>query len=328
MLRVGTRGSRLALKQTDEFIQQIKILDNDIQCEIVQIKTTGDLIVDKSLVDIGGKALFLKEIEESLLDNQIDVAIHSLKDVPAILPPSLIIPAVLARNTPLDVLIAQYSLENLPYGAIIGTCAVRRKAFLLNLLGDKVNVVDMRGNIDTRLNKLKSGVVDGIILAKAGLDRLKLYSSQMYTIPANVILPAIGQGVIAIECRATDHKIIEILSKINHLKTFICVTAERGFMIEICGNCKTPIAALASLEGDLLRLDVAFAAPNGAKIFKYSTQDLITNDAIVTAYNLGVKAAQVIKNDIRNSEYFGVLRELFEYGAGDGNRTHMASLEG
>lgn len=305
MLRIGTRGSKLALAQTNEVVRKLEELG--VTCEVVKIKTTGDIITDKPLVDIGGKALFLKEIEENLIAKKIDIAVHSLKDVPAILPDGLTIPAVLERLAPEDVLIAHKSLDDLPNGSIIGTCASRRKAFLYNHYQDKFKVVDLRGNIDTRIEKFKNGELDGIILAQSGISRLQLEEYIAQVIPTDIILPAIGQGVIAIECREGDHKVVELLKQINHKPTYDCIAAERGFMIEMGGNCKTPMAALCTTMNSKLQLKAAFAVPDGSHIF----MDEMSEDS-TGAHALGVKVAQNIKSQMMRSEYFDLVRDLFE----------------
>ena len=305
MLRVGTRGSKLALAQTNEVVGKLEELG--IACEVVKIKTTGDIITDKPLVDIGGKALFLKEIEENLVAKRIDIAVHSLKDVPAILPDGLIIPSVIERLAPEDVLIAHKSLDDLPNGSIIGTCASRRKAFLYNHYQDKFKVVDLRGNIDTRIEKFKNGELDGIILAQSGIDRLQLGVYVAQVIPIEIILPAIGQGVIAIECREDDHKVVDLLNKINHKATYDCIAAERGFMIEMGGNCKTPIAALCTTKNGILQLKAAFAIPDGRHIFMEDMSGDIDN-----GHALGVKVAQNLKSQMMKSQYFDLVKDLFQ----------------
>jgi hydroxymethylbilane synthase len=314
MLRVGTRCSKLALTQTHEVISKIQSLNSGIRCEVVEIKTTGDIITDRPLVDIGGKALFLKEIEESLLSNKIDIAVHSLKDVPAILPDNLIIPAVTERIAPEDVLISKHSLLDLPSGSTIGTCSARRKAFLMHLLGSKINVVNIRGNVDTRISKFKRGEVDGILLARAGLERLGLSDCITEVISPDMMLPAIGQGVIAIECREDRADLINILKSINHQQSYVCIMAERGFMIEMGGNCETPIAAFASLKNDSIELRAAFIVPNGEYVFNHSEAVLLdevtSHEAI--AHDLGVRVAQQIKSEMMKSEYFNEIKHLFE----------------
>jgi hydroxymethylbilane synthase len=305
MLRVGTRGSKLALAQTNEVVNKLEALG--IKCEVIQIKTTGDIITDKPLVDIGGKALFLKEIEDSLIAQKIHIAVHSLKDVPAILPDGLIIPAVLPRLPPEDLLIAHQSLQDLPYGATIGTCASRRKAFLQYHFKNKFKFIDLRGNIDTRIDKFNRGDLDGVILAKSGVQRLQLQKYIAQVIPSDIILPAIGQGVIAIECREDNDSIVELLEQINHEPTYDCIKAERGFMIEMGGNCKTPMAALATINGSVLQLKAAFAVPDGSDIF---IDEVIGNKC--EAHDLGVKVAQQIKNRMMKSQYFELVRDLFK----------------
>lgn len=314
MLRVGTRCSKLALTQTHEVIKKIQEFDDRIKCEVVEIKTTGDIITDRPLVDIGGKALFLKEIEENLLLNKIDIAVHSFKDVPAILPDNLIIPAVIKRIAAEDVLISNYSLLDLPSGSTIGTCSARRKAFLIHLLGNKINVVNIRGNVDTRISKFKRGEVDGILLARAGLARLGLSDCITEVISPDVMLPAIGQGVIAIECREDRTDLISILKTINHQQSYVCVAAERGFMIEMGGNCETPIAAFAKLKENSIALKAAFIVPNGEHVFSHSDTiefDQITSQEVV-AHKLGVRVAQQIKSEMMRSKYFDEIRHLFE----------------
>lgn len=304
MLRVGTRGSKLALAQTNAVVNKLEAFG--IKCEIVKIRTTGDIILDRPLVDIGGKALFLKEIEESLIARKVDIAVHSLKDVPAIVPDGLIIPAVLERLAPEDILIGHQSLEDLPVGAIIGTCASRRKAFLEYHFKNKFTFVDLRGNIDTRIDKFNCGELDGIILAQSGIKRLQLEKYITQVIPSDIILPAIGQGVIAVECREDNHIIVEVLQKINHQSTYDCIMAERGFMIAMGGNCKTPMAALAIINNSLLQLKAAFAIPDGSHIF---LDQIIGNR--LNAHKLGVQIAENIKSMMMKSQYFESIKDLF-----------------
>ncbi len=304
MIRVGTRGSKLALAQTYQVISKLETLG--ITCEVITIKTTGDLITDRPLVDIGGKALFLKEIEEHLISHKIDIAVHSLKDVPAILLDGLVIQAVTKRIQSEDVLISYKTLEDLPVGATIGTCSSRRKAFLQYNFPNKFNIVDLRGNIDTRIDKFNRGELDGIIIALSGIERLQLKQHITQVIPIEMILPAIGQGVIAVECRQDDKKIMQILDSINHRDTYDQITAERGFMIEMGGNCKTPIASLATISNNNIQLIAAFAVPDGSFIFK----EQIIGDRH-DAHQLGIAIAQKIKNQMMKSLYFESVRELF-----------------
>ena len=326
MLLVGSRTSRLALQQTNQVIDLLKKQDSFLQLEIVPVKTTGDLITNKPLHEIGGKALFLKELEEKLLNNSLDLAVHSLKDVPAFLPNGLTLGAFLPRASSEEVLIAHHKLFDLPKGSKIGTSSPRRKAFLKHLLGNNLELLDIRGNIDSRIQKFQEGLIDGLILAKVGLERLGLEKYIKEMIPADLIIPAIGQGVITVEIRASDLNLQEKLININHYETLIAVTAERAFMIEMEGNCKTPIAALAKIFRDTISLDAAFAVPNGEKLFHIKLEEKLGLDPLLKAEEMGLAAAKTIKNQIFASQYFDLVKDLF--GAGDGNRTHTASLEG
>lgn len=302
MLRVGTRVSKLALAQTYDVIAQLKGFN--IDCTIIPIQTTGD-IIDKPLTEIGGKALFLKELENALLCNQIDIAVHSLKDVPAILPDNLTIPSVLKRHTTEDVLIASNTLNDLAIGSTIGTCSSRRQAFLQYHFQDKFNLINLRGNIDTRINKVLNNEIDGIIIAKAGVERLQISHYITEVISTEMILPSIGQGVIAIECKQNNNDVIDILKKINHHDTFQCILAERSFMLAMNGTCKTPIAGLATIENTLMCFKGAFIMPNGSRIFIHKEYDCVQN-----AINLGAKVANIIQNDIQQSQYFSSIRHL------------------
>ncbi|CAN7943509.1 unnamed protein product, partial [Ixodes pacificus] len=244
-IRIGTRKSPLALIQTNLVIQQIKQFFPDINCEIVPIITSGDLIQNKPLYDIGGKALFLKEIEQALLDKKIDLAVHSLKDVPGRIPEELVIAAVLERKDPRDVFVClnYKSIEELPQNAVIGSSAVRRKAFIQKIRPDLKATV-FRGNVDSRIKKLMTGEVDATILAYAGLKRLGAFNPEYcHLIEYSQMLPCIGQGVIAVEIRQDDNAMLEICNQINHIPTFELIKPERAFLEYLDANCRTPIAA-------------------------------------------------------------------------------------
>ena len=326
MLLVGSRTSRLALKQTTQVLDLLKEKDPLLQLAIVPVKTTGDLITNKPLYEIGGKALFLKELEEKLLNNSLDLAVHSLKDVPAFLPSRLTLASFLPRGSSEEVLIANKGLFNLSRGATIGTSSPRRRAFLKNLLGDKIQLVNMRGNIDSRIKKFQEGEVDGLILAKVGLERLGLEGYITEIIPTDLLIPAIGQGVITVETREEDLVLRDKLLTINHYETLIEVTAERSFMIRMEGTCNSPIAALAKISADYIILDAAFATPEGEKVFRVTLKERLGIDPLLTAESLGLSAADLIMEEVRSSKYFDRVKDLC--GAGDGNRTHTASLEG
>lgn len=249
-LRLGTRGSPLALRQTDIAIKQLKAIGVKAM-ETIIINTTGDLIVDKPLCDIGGKGLFAKELQQALLEGKIDVAVHSLKDMEWQLPVGLQLTAVLEREDPRDCFISlQHSHHlNLPENAVIGTCAPRRIAQLKHRI-PTVITVPLRGNVQTRLQRLESMRLDGIILAAAGLKRLGLEHKITSYLEPEFMIPAAGQGVIAFESRVGDEKTNSILRQINHLATWDCITAEKAVLAKINGNCHTPIGVYAQRTDD------------------------------------------------------------------------------
>lgn len=289
-IRIGTRKSKLALIQTEICINKIKEIYPDISYEVIPITTTGDHITDKNLYDIGGKALFLKELEEALLANKIDIAVHSLKDVPGIVPETFNIAAVLEREDPRDVFIStKYkTIQDLPQGAIIGTSSVRRKVIMQQIRPD-LKYVPFRGNVNTRLAKLERGEVDATILAMAGIKRLGIYDANIcHPLEPDLMLPACGQGVIAIEIRANDQNMQDLCSKINHVKTYHLIIAERSFLKEADASCDTPIAAYATYLPDG-RIEARYMMSNiqGSDI-RYTTKRgpaLAANDMGKGAYN-------------------------------------------
>lgn len=269
--RVGTRDSQLALEQTNIVCQELIAQDpglNISQFEVVKIKTLGDKLFNKNLAEIGGKNLFVNEIEEALLNKQIDFAVHSLKDMTAKLDERLVIAACLEREDPRDAFVShEYkNLDDLPIQSLIGTSSIRRKFMALNKRSDLITV-PFRGNVLTRLEKLKQRRVDATFLAVAGLKRLKIDKSLYNPISIDDFLPAISQGVIGVECLSENKSIIELLRTINHRDTEICTEAERGFLTKIDGNCSLPIAAYAVLEGDKINLKCLVINSQG-KIFK------------------------------------------------------------
>ncbi|NSM56925.1 hydroxymethylbilane synthase [Wolbachia endosymbiont of Atemnus politus] len=243
LVKIGTRGSSLAAAQALEAKRKLLESFPDLTAKIIEIKTSGDKHTNANLAEIGGKGLFLKEIETELLENNIDIAVHSLKDVPAFFSKDLIIPCVLERLSPCDAFISNKynSLESLPKQATIATSSIRRKVQLLNFRPD-LNIVPLRGNVATRLQNHN---FDGIILAEAGLIRLKKHHLVTEVLPPKIMLSAVGQGAICIQCRKSDVKIIDLLEKINDNKSFIRVKSERSFMKTVNGSCFTPLAALA-----------------------------------------------------------------------------------
>ena len=269
ILKIGTRGSKLALAQSQWIKKRIETKYPHIQVELVKIKTTGDKILNSPLSRIGGKGLFVKEIEEALIREEIDVAVHSMKDVPARLPVALTLSTFPEREDPRDALISigDRTLEELPQGSGVGTCSLRRAAQLLHLRPD-LNMVPLRGNIETRLRKLRSGDLQAIILATAGIKRLGLATNITQVISPEQILPAIGQGALGLEVRRDDENTINLLDFLNHKKTEVTIRAERAFLNELEGGCQVPIAAFARLNGKNLRLEGMVAELDGSKIIR------------------------------------------------------------
>ena len=250
-IRIGTRGSQLALAQARETKARLIAAHGlaEEEVELVIIKTTGDVVRDRPLADIGGKGLFTKEIEEALLEGRIDMAVHSMKDVPAELPAGLEIVCHLPREDARDAFLSPVadSIEALPEGATVGTSSVRRAAQLLSMRPD-LNIVPFRGNVDTRLRKLEEGVAQATFLACAGLNRLGLAHKITQAVPVEVMLPAVAQGAIGIETRADDSRTRDLLAPLNDESTAVRVAAERGFLIRLEGSCRTPLAAHATLD--------------------------------------------------------------------------------
>jgi hydroxymethylbilane synthase len=271
VLRIGSRGSKLALRQADLLRERLVAAHPELAApsaiESVIIRTTGDRVTDRPLAEIGGKGLFIKELEEALKDCRIDLAIHSLKDVPAFLPDGFSLAAHLPREDARDALIARggaASLAALPHGASVGTSSPRRQAQLLNLRPD-LAIVPLRGNVDTRLAKIADGAADATILALAGLKRLGRESEASAVLSASEILPAATQGIIAIEIRDDDSHSRSLLAAIDHRQTAICASAERALLETLDGDCYTPIAALASLDGNRIALDAMVLSPDGQR---------------------------------------------------------------
>ncbi len=252
IIKIATRKSKLALIQTDLVIAEIKKHFPKISCEIIPITTSGDKIINKNLYDIGGKALFLKELEAELIAGTVDIAVHSLKDVPGILPPELEISAVLKREDPRDCLVSyKYnSIKSLPKNVIIGSSSVRRKVLLTQMNPD-LQVKMCRGNIQNRLAKLEKKEFDAIILACAGLKRLKIFDRKFcHPINVNDMLPPAGQGIIAVQSRTQDKKIKQVCQQINHIPTWRLTIAERDFLAHFNANCDTPISAHANYSDE------------------------------------------------------------------------------
>ncbi|MEM9058052.1 MAG: hydroxymethylbilane synthase, partial [Pseudomonadota bacterium] len=256
-LRIATRESRLALWQAEHVAARLRAAHAGLAVELVPMTTKGDQILDRSLSKIGGKGLFIKELEHAMLEGRADIAVHSMKDVPAEMPEPFAIAAILERENPQDAFVcARYAtIDALPEGATLGTSSLRRQSQLLNRRPD-LNVKPVRGNVDTRLAKFDAGEFDAIILAAAGLLRLELTERIAERLPVTTCLPAIGQGAIGIECRAGDERVTTLLAALHHDRTAREVTAERALNAALGGSCHSPIAGFATTGDDgRLRLD-------------------------------------------------------------------------
>jgi hydroxymethylbilane synthase len=267
-LRIGTRGSAMALYQAnlvrDRLIAARPELAATGMVEIVVIRTTGDRVQNRLLAEIGGKGLFTKEIEEALFDHRIDLAVHSLKDMETALPPGLHIACIPPRDDPRDALVSRdgMGLAALPRGATIGTASLRRRAQLLRHRGD-LAILPIRGNVDTRLNKLAAGEVDGLVVALSGLVRLGREAAISEIVSPDIMLPAVGQGALAIEARADDADVREFLAPLHDAPSAACVSAERAMLAALDGSCRTPIAGFAELDGGVLHLRAVLLSADG-----------------------------------------------------------------
>lgn len=279
LLRIGTRASKLAIAQSEEVKRRLLAAYPEFraeQIEILPMTTTGDRIQDKTLGEIGGKGLFTKEIEEALLSNTVDIAVHSMKDMPTQLPEGLMIACILEREDPRDALLSAYgnTLAALPEGARFGTSSLRRAA-QVKLARPDIEIVPLRGNVQTRMQKLAEGVCDATMLAMAGLNRLGLDGISKSPLEVQECLPAIAQGAIGIECRMRDSHIIRLLEAIHHDQTGLCIAAERSLLTTLDGSCRTPIAGLATLNGNTLTLEGLVAKPDGSASYRM----VMTTDA-------------------------------------------------
>ncbi len=269
-LRAGSRGSKLALWQTRHVIERLQSIEPSVEVEVVVIKTKGDKIIDSPLSRIGGKGLFVKEIEEEMLRGNIDFAVHSLKDLPTELPQGLKVGAVLEREDPRDAFVSfKYRcLEDLPEGATVGTSSLRRKAQILARRPD-LKVVEIRGNVDTRVRKIREGVADAAVMAYAGLKRMGLADAAQVVFDSSEFIPATGQGVIVVEVRE-DCQFGELLESLNHESTRQCIDAERAFLETIEGGCQVPAAAHA-VQVDGRFLLTAFVADEDGSRMMYES---------------------------------------------------------
>jgi hydroxymethylbilane synthase len=269
-LRIATRKSQLALWQADHVATLLRHAHAGLEVELVPISTKGDRIQDRSLAAIGGKGLFIKELEVALEEGEADIAVHSMKDVPK-LPEGFVIAAVLPRADPLDALLSPKAdrIEDLPHSARVGTSSLRRQAQLLSIRPD-LNIEPLRGNVDTRVRRLDSGDLDAIILACAGLIRLGWESRIGARLDPRICLPAVTQGIIGIECRATAAETRALLQGLDDHATRTVMDAERAFAERLGGSCQSPIAAYATLQGTRLTLDGLVAEPDGSRLLRDS----------------------------------------------------------
>ncbi len=268
-LRIATRKSQLAIWQAEHVADLLRAAHAGLAVELVPMSTKGDLIQDRSLAAIGGKGLFIKELETALEQGRAEIAVHSMKDVPAEMPPGFVIGAVLQRADPLDALVATRfaRLQDLPPAARVGTSSLRRQAQLLAARPD-LEIHALRGNVNTRLRRLDDGELDAIVLACAGLARLGLESRITARLDASVSLPAVGQGVIGVECRSDDRLTRQRLEALEHAPTRIAIDAERAFSHRLGGSCQSPIAAYARLTANQLTIDGLVAEPDGSRLLR------------------------------------------------------------
>jgi hydroxymethylbilane synthase len=289
-ISLGTRGSDLALAQARQVSWLIQRENVELSINIKPIATAGDKILDSPLSQIGDKGLFVKEIENELLASEIDIAVHSCKDLPTELPEGLIIAAFDTREDPRDVFIGKAgNIDEIPRGARIGTSSLRRRSQLLSLRPD-LDIVDIRGNVDTRITKIEEGEMFGTVLAAAGVKRLKREGEIAFFFAEDEIVPAVGQGVIAIECRERDNLVQNILAAINDGSSSAAVTAERALMHELQGGCQVPIGAHGTVQNEILKLDAYIGSLDGQKSVRDSVEGAVDNAA-----ETGIELARKMK---------------------------------
>jgi hydroxymethylbilane synthase len=291
-LRIGTRGSQLALFQANWVKEKLEQAHSRLRVTLVKIKTTGDKIQDAPLAKIGGKGLFVKEIEEALLAKRIDLAVHSIKDVPTEFPEDLHLSAITKREDPRDAFISREGipLKDLLQGAKIGTSSLRRQAQLLHFRGD-LQLIPLRGNLDTRLKKLKTLSLDGIVLACAGLRRLGLDGNITEILSTDISLPAIGQGALGVETRVGDEEVEERIKFLNDRDSSIAVTAERAFLKKLEGGCQVPIAAFGQIVDLTLQIDGMVGTIDGKRLIRHHMEGPIEK-----AEAIGMELAEILLN--------------------------------
>jgi hydroxymethylbilane synthase len=292
-LRIATRQSRLALWQAEHVAALLRAAHPGLDVALVPMTTQGDRILDRPLANIGGKGLFIKELELAMAENRADIAVHSMKDVPSELPAGMLLAAMLPRADPRDAFVSlrHKDFASLPQGARVGTSSLRRQCQLKHSRPD-LELVTLRGNVDTRLRKLEEQQYDAIILAAAGLVRLGLESriTQYFTCEQSV--PAVGQGIIGIECRADDARNIAFVHALNDAEAWQCCLAERAFAQRLEGSCQSPIAGFATLDGGQLQLHAVIGSPDGREIYRG-----VQKGAVADAHAIGVALAETLLKD-------------------------------
>jgi hydroxymethylbilane synthase len=286
-LRIGTRRSQLALWQTHHVRDQLVAHFPDLAVEIAHMTTTGDRVIDRPLPEIGGKGVFTQELEDALRAGEIDLAVHSLKDLPTETPPEFVLCAILTRANPFDALISRagHTLAGLPQGATVGTSSLRRRAQLLAHRPD-LKTESLRGNVDTRLRKAAEGLYDAIILAVAGLERLERGDVISEVIDSSIMLPAPGQGAVAVQCRADDDHTRSLLAALDDVSTRTAVTAERAFLQTLEAGCRLPVSAYATLDGDTLHMTGRVSGLDGIRTITVQGTACVSD-----AFDLGARLA-------------------------------------
>lgn len=288
---IATRGSKLAFWQANYIKDQLQKMYSYLEVDLMVIKTKGDHILDVPLAKVGGKGLFVKEIEEALLSGKADCAVHSMKDVPMELPFELCLAAITEREDPTDMFLSvKYSgVESLPENALVGTSSLRRQAQLLALRPD-LQIIPLRGNIDTRLRKLMAEEFDAIIMATAGIKRLGLTAPYMSQLPCSVMLPAVGQGALGIEIQKERQDVLELFSFLNHKETYHCIKAERDFLASLDGGCQVPIAGYATIcKQDTICLEGLVAKNDGSVMIRNRLKGSISD-----VYNIGMTLSKML----------------------------------
>jgi hydroxymethylbilane synthase len=310
-LRIGTRGSPLALAQAYETRRRLQEefpeLRDDGMIEICVLKTQGDMVLDKSLMELGGKGLFTKELDTALLGNEVDICVHSMKDVPTWLPEGTILPCNLPREETNDAFIYKDGsvkrIADLPDHSVIGTASLRRQAQLM-AQNPTLRCVNFRGNVQTRLRKLDDGVVDATLLAIAGLKRMDMADCATAILDWDEMLPAVAQGAIGIQCRSDDARSLRYILALNDAATHVCVNCERAFLEALDGNCKTPIAGQARIVDGQIEFRGLIAMPDGST--KY---EITSTGALEDAYDIGFKAGNELK-ERAGEEFFRMMVEM------------------